>query len=195
MSPVEAATKVKSRGYKWVAYQLNDENLGSQQRQNCFAFKAAMKAQGIIFTCWMTRPFDGPLVRQYVTQYEPDGIILEGEIPAHRPEAVDWVDVIFHLADKSIPKAVVSNFSPFVHDDGSPAPEFAKPLIDDGWAYISENFITEAPNATPANTDWYAKTKLGWPRTQPMIEAWHVADYGDLSGFQNVSHWDLGNVQ
>lgn len=122
------------------------------------------------------------------------GIILEGEIPAHRPEAVDWVDVIFHLSDIDIPKAVVSNFSPFVHEDGSPWPEKAQPLIADGWAYISECFITEAPNATPANTDWYATTKLGWPRTQPMIEGWHVSDYGDLSRFQNVSHWDAGNV-
>jgi hypothetical protein len=213
MSPTEAATKVKSRGYKWVAYQLNDENLGSQQRQNCFAFKAAMKAQGIIFTCWMTRHFTPQLVRQYVTEFEPDGIILEAEVPSEwwnpatgdvepKPEAVDWVDVIFHLADIDIPKAVVSNFAPFVHADDKdtepieslPWPEKAKPLVDDGWAYISECFITESPNATPANTDWYAKTKLGWPRTQPMIEAWHVADYGDLSGFQNVSHWDLGNV-
>lgn len=194
MAATEAAAKAKAKGYKWAAYQLNDENLGSQQRANCGAFKQAFKDAGLIFTCWMTRPFDGPLVRQYVEQYAPDGIILEGEIPAHRPEAVNWSDVIFHLADKKIPKAVVSNFAPFVHEDGTPAPEYAKPLIDDGWAYISENFITEAPNATPANTDWYAKTKLGWPRTQPMIEAWHVQDYGDLSLFQNVSHWDLGNV-
>lgn len=194
MGAVEAATKAKAHGYKWVAYQLNDENLGPVQRQNCAAFRSAFKAQGLIFTCWMTRHFDGPLVRQYVEQYDPDGIILEGEIPAHRPEAVNWSEVIFHLADKKIPKAVVSNFAPFVHEDGTPAPEYAKPLIDDGWAYISECFISESPNSTPANTDWYAKTHLKWPRTQPMIEAWRIPDYGDLSAFQNVSHWDLGNV-
>lgn len=94
----------------------------------------------------------------------------------------------------NIPKAVVSNFAPFVHHDGKPWPEKAKPLIDDGWAFISECFLTEAPNATPAKMDWFAKAKLHWPETQPMIEAWHIADYGDLSMFRNVSHWDAGNV-
>lgn len=148
----------------------------------------------IWYTIWLTRPFTPESVRAAVIESKCDGIILEGEIPAHRPEAVDWVDVIYHLQDFDIPKAVVSNFAPFVHEDGKPWPEKAAPLIEDGWAYISENFITEAPNATPANTDWYAKRNLGWPATQPMVELWHLQDYGDLSRFKNVSHWDAGNL-
>jgi len=142
----------------------------------------------------LTRPFDGAIARQAAILSQCRGIILEGEIPGHRPEAVDWSDVIFHLSDLDIPKAVVSNFAPFVTETGLPAPEKAAPLIKDGWAYISENFITESPNSTPERTDWYAKNNLGWPATQPMIEAWHVADYGDLSKFKNVSHWDAGNI-
>lgn len=132
------------------------------------------------------------------------GVILEAEIPSEwfnpvseqvepKPDAVNWPDMIFELSDLDIPKAVVSNFAPFVHYDGLPWPEKAAPLIADGWAYISENFITESPNSTPARTDFYAK-RLGWPETQPMIEAWHIQDYGDLSAFRNVSHWDAGNV-
>jgi hypothetical protein len=148
----------------------------------------------LVFTIWLTRPFDADVARQAAILSGCSGIILEGEIPSHRPEAVNWVDVIFELKDLDIAKAVVSNFAPFVHEDGSPAPEIAAPLIQDGWAYISENFITESPNSTPAHTDWYAKHNLGWPATQPMIEAWHVADYGDLSMFKNVSHWDAGNI-
>jgi hypothetical protein len=81
-----------------------------------------------------------------------------------------------------------------VHADGAPWPEKARPLIAAGWAYISENFVTESPVSTPERTDFYAKTALGWPETQPMIEAWHVEDYGDLSRFRNVSHWDAGSV-
>lgn len=130
---------------------------------------------------------------------------MEGEIPSEwknpatgevepKPDAVNWVDMIFELEDIDIPKAVVSNFAPFVHWNGVAWPEKAAPLIADGWAYISECFITESPNSTPARTDFYAKNALGWPETQPMIEGWHIQDYGDLSMFRNVSHWDAGNV-
>jgi hypothetical protein len=148
----------------------------------------------LIYTIWLTRPFTPASVREAVIQSGCQGLILEGEIPGHRPEAVDWADVVFHLADIDIPKACVTNFAPFVHEDGTPWPELAKPLIDDGWACITENFITEAPNATPANTDWYAKKNLHWPETQPMVELWHLQDYGDLSKYRNVSHWDAGNL-
>ncbi|HSE44971.1 MAG TPA: hypothetical protein VLA89_06550, partial [Gemmatimonadales bacterium] len=126
-----------------MAYQYNDENLGPRQRDLCPAARAACKAQGLIFCVWLTRPFTPAMARQVAIESQCDGLILEGEIPAHRPEAVDWVDVIFHTKDLAIPKAVVSNFAPFVHEDGTPWPEKAKPLIDAGWAYISENFITE----------------------------------------------------
>ena len=154
---------------------------------------------------WLTRPFDAAFARQVVVETQCSGIILEAEIPSEyfnpatgqvepKPEAVNWPEVIFQLKDIDIPKAVVSNAAPFVHANGLPWPEKAKPLIDAGWHYISENFITESPNSTPARTDFYVKTNLGWPETQPMIEGWHIQDYGDLSGFRNVSHWDAGNV-
>ncbi len=154
---------------------------------------------------WLTRPFDAAYARQVAVETQCQGIILEGEIPSEwvnpstgnvepKPDAVNWPEVIFQLSDLDIPKAVVSNFAPFVHHDGKPWPEKAKPLIDDGWSYISECFITETPTATPQRTDWYAKAQLNWPETQPMIEAWHIQDYGDLSMFRNVSHWDAGNV-
>ena len=192
-SPAEFVSKAKAKGYKWVAYQWNDGTTWQQQQAFASATKQAC-AGNLVFTVWLTRPFDGATARQAAVESQCEGLILEGEIPAHRPEAVNWPEVIFELQGLDIPKAVVSNFAPFVHEDGSPWPEKARPLIDDGWAYISENFITEAPNATPANTDFFAKTALGWPETQPMVEGWHLADYGDLSRFRNVSHWDSGSV-
>jgi hypothetical protein len=147
-----------------------------------------------MFTVWLTRPFDAALARQAAVESQCQGIILEAEIPAHRPEAVNWPEVILHLQDLPIPKAVVSNTAAFVHEDGSPWPEKAKPLVDAGWHYISENFVSESANATPEQTDFYATRNLGWRETQPMIEGWHISDYGDLSRFRNVSHWDAGNV-
>ena len=194
-TPSDFAQKAKAKGYRWVAYQWNDHVLGPTQQAACSAFRNAWHAEGLDYFClWLTRPFDAATARQAAVESQCEGIILEGEIPAHRPEAVNWPQVIFELADLDIPKAVVTNNAPFVHEDGSPWPEKAKPLIDAGWAYISECFISEAPNATPAAMDDYATRVLGWPRTQPMIEGWRIPDYGDLSSFQNVSHWDAGNV-
>ncbi len=142
----------------------------------------------------MTRPFDAQLARSAAITSQCKGILLEGEIPAHRPEAVDWIDVVYHLSDLDIYKGCVTNFAPFVYEDGKPWPEKAAPLIQDGWACVTECFVTEAPNATPDNTNWYATRNLGWATTQPMIEAWHISDYGDLSKYKNVSHWDAGNI-
>jgi len=187
-----------------VAYQWNDGDLGPQQQALVDATRQACAGK-LIFTVWLTRPFNGDLARQAAVETQCEGIILEGEIPSEykdgfdgivkpNPQAVNWPEVIWELSDLNIPKAVVSNFAPFVHWDGQPWPEKAKPLIDAGWAYIPENFITESPNATPERTDFFAKYVLGWPETQPMVEGWHLADYGDLSRFRGVSHWDAGSV-
>jgi len=176
---------------------VTQQGLASATRQAC--------SGKLIFTVWLTRPFDAASARQAAVESQCQGIILEGEIPSEwrnpatgnvepKPDAVNWPEVIFQLSDLAIPKAVVSNFAPFVHFDGAPWPEKARPLIQAGWAYISENFVTESPASTPVRTDFYAKSALGWPETQPMVEGWHLADYGDLSSFRNVSHWDAGSV-
>jgi hypothetical protein len=186
-------SKAIAKGYKWVAYQWNDGASGAQQQALAPATRQACQGN-LVFTVWLTRPFDAAFARQAAVESNCEGIILEGEIPASRPEAVNWPEVIFELESLDVPKAVVSNFAAFVHEDGSPWPEKAAPLIADGWAYISECFITESPNSTPEKTDFYATTNLGWPETQPMVEGWHLQDYGDLSHFRNVSHWDAGSV-
>jgi hypothetical protein len=147
----------------------------------------------MVATIWLTRPFDAAMVRQAVVESGAQGVLLEGEIPPDRPESVNWPEVILYLSDLDVAKGVVTNFAPFVHTDGSLAPEKSKPLVDAGYACVTECFVTESPNSTPANTDFVAR-QLGWERSQPMIEGWHIADYGDLSRFANVSHWDAGNV-
>lgn len=186
-----------------MAYQWNDDQTAQAQQAAAPAYKAACEGQ-LVFTIWLTRPFNAAYARQAAIESGCKGILLEAEIPSEwinpegqiepKPDAVDWVDVIFHLQDLDIAKGVVTNFAPFVHHDGKPWPQKAAPLIAAGYACVTENFVTESPNSVPANTDHYAKTNLGWARTQPMIEGWHIPDYGDLSGFANVSHWDAGNV-
>jgi hypothetical protein len=183
--------------------QVNDGTTGQQQRAKVAEYRTACEGR-MVFTIWLTRPFDGAFARQMAVESGCAGILLEAEIPSEsmnwntgqpepRPEAVNWPEVIFHLQDLDIAKGVVTNFAPFVHWDGSLWPEKAAPLTSAGYACITENFISESPNAWPARTNFTA-TQLGWKRTQPMIEGWRIAEYGDLSGYANVSHWDAGNV-
>lgn len=145
------------------------------------------------YTIWLTRPFDASYALQAASESQATGILLEGEIPGSRPEAVNWPDVILHLQNLNIFKGVATNFAPFVHQDGSLWPELSKPLVDAGYACVTECFISESPNSTPANMNFTA-SQLGWSRTQPMIEGKNIPAYGDLSGYQNVSHWSARNV-
>lgn len=183
--------------------QVNDGTIGAQQRAAVPAYRQACEGH-LIFTIWLTRPFDAAFARQMAVESGCKGILLEGEIPSEsmnpdtgqpepRPEAVNWPEVILYLQDLNIAKGVVTNFAPFVHWNGTLWPEKAAPLVEAGYACVTENFISESPNSIPANTDFIAH-QLGWPRSQPMIEGWRIPEYGDLSGYMNVSHWDAGNV-
>jgi hypothetical protein len=192
-SPAQFVTKAVAKGYKWVAYQWNDETLGPQQQALASATRQACEGK-LIFTVWLTRPFDGAMARQVAIESGCEGLILEAEIPAHRPEAPNWSEVTFLTSDLPIPKAVAATTAPFIHENGLPWPEKAKPLVDAGWSFLSQCFISESPNSTPEAMDFYATRHLGWSETQPMVEGWRIPDYGDLSRFRNVSHWDAGNV-
>lgn len=188
-------SKAKAAGYGWVAYQWNDHVLGPTQQAKAHATRMECENAGLVFTVWLTRPFTPLMAREVADVSSCAGIILEGEIPPGRPESVDWEHVVEEFSSYPWPKAVVTNFAPFVDTQtGLPRPDISAPLIDAGWHCITENFISETPTATPERTDFYATRNLGWAETQPMIEGLRIADYGDLSRFRNVSHWDAGNV-
>ena len=168
--------------------------------------KAACDQAGLIFTIWFTRSgqvgndmeFTPAEVRKALVESGAAGFLGEGEIPPElsggvpNPQEQNWPDLIHEIEDLQVYKGVVTNFAPFVHNNGQPFPEKAKPLIDAGWSCVTECFISEAPNATPANGEDYATRVLGWPYTQPMVELDILSQYGDLSGYHNVSHWSAG---
>lgn len=202
-SGTDFVNRAVAKGYKWVAYQWNDGTTGALQRAAAPDYRQACEGR-LVFTIWLTRPFDAAYARQAVIESGAKGILLEGEIPSEsfnpstgqvepRPEAVNWAEVVLYLQDLNIARGVVTNFAPFVHADGSLWPEKARPLVQAGYACVTENFISESPNSTPDRTNFTA-TQLGWARTQPMVEGWRLPEYGDLSGYRNVSHWDAGNV-
>lgn len=184
--------KAVARGYKWVCYQWNDGTWGHIQQALGPAARDA--CDGLLtFTVWLTRPFDAAYARQVAIESGCQGIALEAEIPAHRPEAPNWAEVDFALRDLPIKKSILATTAPFIHEDGTPWPEKARPLVDGGWAFISQCFISESPSSTPQAMDFYATRHLGFPFTQPLVEGARLDDY-NLAGFRNPLHWDAGNV-
>jgi hypothetical protein len=176
-----------------VAYQWNAS--GNEARRD--EVIAACSNHELVYTIWLTRPFDAAYVRQATLASKAQGLILEGEIPGFVPEAVDWAACVAAVADLPIPKAVVTNFAPFVDVQGYPAPEKSKPLVDAGWACLTESYLGEAPNATPENLDFYARSHLGWTETQPVIGIYGgktFADYPTRDNYRNWSVWDAGEV-
>lgn len=157
----------------------------------------ACASAGLIFTIWLTRPFDPDSVRKACLDSQAWGISLEAEIPGHVPEAVDWQACVDAIADLAIPKSVVTNFAPFVDEQGYPDPAKAKPLVDAGWACLTEAYLGENPNATPENCDFYARSFLGWTETQPVIGIYAgktFDDYPTRNNYRNWSVWDAGEV-
>ena len=159
--------------------------------------KSACASSGLVFTIWLTRPFDPDTVRKACIDARPQGISLEAEIPGFVPEAVDWQACVDAIADIPIYKSVVTNFAPFVNEQGYPDPSKSKPLVDAGWACLTEAYLGEAPNASPENLDWYARTHLGWTEIQPVIGIYGgktFDDYPTRNNYRNWSVWDAGEV-
>ena len=180
-------------GYRWVAFEWND--YGNQARAQ--AMRDACANHGLVFTIWLTRPFNPQMARIACLDSQAQGLICEGEIPGYVPEAVDWPAMISAVADLPIYKAVCTNFAPFVTIEGLPDRSKSQPLVDAGWACMTEAYLGEAPNATPENLDWYARTHLGWSETQPVLGIYGgktFADYPTRDNYRNWSVWDAGEV-
>lgn len=176
-----------------MAFEWND--YGNEQRGQ--AMRDACVAHDLIFTIWLTRPFDAQSVRAACLQSQASGLICEAEIPGYVPEAVDWPSVIQAVTDLPVPKAVCTNFAAFVTEQGLPDPSKSQPLVDAGWACMTECYLSEAPNATPENNDFYARAHLGWSATQPVLGLYGgktFADYPTRDNYSNWSVWDAGEI-
>ncbi len=199
-TPADFATKAKAKGYRWVAFQWNDDSGTNPSRGP--ALKAACAAQDIVFTIWMTRGFTAAQARQACVESGAEGFIAEAEIPAEnapgvpKPEAQNWAELDFELQDLPIAKGVATNFAPFTHHDGTPWPEKAKVLVDGNWACLPESYLSESPGSTPEALDFFA-SHFGWTQTQPILglyggKTW--SDYPTRDQYRNWSVWDSGSV-
>lgn len=65
------------------------------------------------------------------------------------------------------PLAIITNLD-FTDTQGVDQPELAAPIIEAGFACITECYLGDNPQATPENMDFRARG-LGWERTQPAF--------------------------
>lgn len=97
--------------------------------------------------------------------------MLKDDAPVANPQAQDWADLAFHLSDLGIDCAVGTSWAPFQKyerdpNSGSwrvaPAPEFAKPLTDDGWYVMPYVYPAENKTDTVARATFYATHFPAW---------------------------------
>ena len=76
-------------------------------------------------------------------------------------------------------------------NSGGYDPTVAEPIIEAGFHCLTESYQNANPPSTPANMDWVATQKLGWPRSQPAIGVWgdYPAAAYDLAGFPDYWVW------
>jgi len=125
-----------------------------------------------------------------VWNFIPTSYVLEAE------REQDYSLFVKALSEyEKLPKAVVTNFAPFTNWDGTPN-DNAKPLIEAGWACLTECDLPNNPNATPVRMDWEAKQR-GWKYGQPVIyvNADYPPDYYSLFLGTDFPGWSIWSAE
>jgi len=187
--------------YGWVAVELNDPMVDAVNRALLPQLVTECERDGTIAAgCWMTRDFSAIQARAAVVQTGAQLFIAEGEIPAQmlvdgnpvpNPQAQDWADLAFHLSDLGIDCAVGTSWSPFKKYVWStpggeqlpelklvPAPEFAKPLTDDGWYVLPYVYPAETQTHTVAGAKAYAQHYPAWKGHEEPVLGTYCGPHG-----------------
>lgn len=67
----------------------------------------------------------------------------------------------------------MTNFNTPLYGGTPQAQEAAKPLIEAGFACLTEAYMGDNPNATPTNLDNYGRF-LGWSSTSPVFGVYNA---------------------
>lgn len=88
-----------------------------------------------------------------------------------------------------IPKAIITNFSTPLGTAEGYNPEAAAPLLDAGFACLTEAYLGDNPNGTPKNLDFVAK-QLGWDYSVPTFGVYNKP----LSEYEEWADWPYGTA-
>ncbi len=159
LSPTEFAKRAKAKGYEWAALEYDDETFAPQTWYP--PFRDACQAQGILPGVWFTT--GGEIYR---TPGDAEFAIAEVEGPG---DLQGVTNVIQGTGAGPLPKcslAICTNFSTLTIEN-------CKPLIQAGFACLTEAYMNEVPAATPDSLDQHARG-LGWPTSQPVFGVYPV---------------------
>jgi hypothetical protein len=148
--------KAAGLGYRWAALEYDD--YGNDQIWG--PFRLSCHAAGLQAGVWMT---EGANIR--ITPSDADFAIAEMEGPG------DYEGVVSAISGGAIPacpKAIVTNFNLPLVDASGPNPQACKPLIQAGFACLTEAYMGDNPRATPPNMDFMGRN-CGWLSTSPVF--------------------------
>jgi len=161
-----------SRGFRWLALEEDDYRNDARIPE----FVVASRARGLLAGVWQTQPttkvWSG--IDFYIAELE-------------RP--IDTVDFArrHRVFNPTLRSAFITNL------DTHGNPDYFKPLVDAGFAGITEAYVSDNPQATPEAMAFQAR-QVGIPDSQPCISLYEgrnghpsVADYGDLSAWPGWS--------
>jgi hypothetical protein len=115
-----------------------------------------------------------------LTPADADFTIAEIESEGDRQNALASADAVA----ASMPKAVITNFTPMTDGQGVPQPEMAAPLIAAGYECLTECYMGDSPGMNPHDMNHRATVQLGWPRSQPVYGIWNkpFEEYSQFDG-------------
>ena len=175
MTPVQFAQKAKQAGYAWAALEHDDYN----NSERWGPFQHACRAEGVFPGVWFT---EGGAITQTPSDSHFAIAELEGQ-----GDYDGIINAINANALPACPKAVLTNFNvPLTDSNGLAQPGAAAPLINAGFACLTESYVNENPNATPDNMNVMA-LNCGWPKSQPVFGVYPVG--GQVPSYAQWMGW------
>ena len=192
-TPRSFAAKAKLEGYKWAALELDDETLrnpddpslgtiGEYNTELWDDFRIECLSHDVLPGVWVTEG-------AHITRTPDDALFSIAELEGPG----DYDGIMLAVDNNRLPRcslAVCTNFNvPLTDPNGVPRPEKAKPLIDAGFACLTECYLGDNPNATPDEMDFKAR-QCGWPTSQPVFGVYNKppSAYAKWAGWPGVDY-------
>lgn len=140
----------------WGALELDDAEFGPYNRSIFEEFAYHWNLRGMYAGAWFT---EGGMI--YDVPATADFGIAEVEGPGDLEGVVNVIRGIGAGPLPDCPLAICTNFSTLNRDN-------VRPVIEAGFACLTEAYMNQAPGATPDSLDLIGRY-LGWPTTQPVF--------------------------
>ena len=160
LSPEECARRAALEGYEWLALEYDDPRFQPETWYPQFHYHCGL--HGVLPGVWFTEA--GNI---YKTPGDAAFAIAEVEGPG---DLDGLTNVINGAGGGPLPAcslAICTNFSTLTREN-------CKPLIQAGFACLTEAYMNESPGMTPDAMDANARW-LGWPTSQPVFGVYPTA--------------------